>query len=157
MRMFIYIAILYLLFIHVSFVKLHSLTLPWYFLQKKSGNRGSVLNGDVTMCPVTVSSTCTLFNWFLLFRIKLSFFLLARSNFDHYARECDFGILKNKTKKKKKKKKNKKKRSALNSSVVWELTRKTIPVRGKKSSSGHHCMSGIYNIGHFLYLINLKF
>ena len=35
----------------------------------------------------------------------LSFFLLilARSNYDHYARECDFGILKKKTKTKQKK------------------------------------------------------
>ena len=34
----------------------------------------------------------------------LSFFLLilARSNYDHYARECNFGILKTKQKKKKK-------------------------------------------------------
>ena len=44
-------------------------------------------------------------------------------------------------------------RSALNSSVVWELTtgERLFPcgiVRGKKSSSGHHCMSGINNIGH---------
>ena len=42
-----------------------------------------------------------------------SFFLLilARSNYDHYARECNFGILM------KKQKQNKK-----NSSAVWELT-----------------------------------
>ena len=43
----------------------------------------------------------------------LSFFLLilARSNFDHYARECNFGILKKKQKQNKKtktKQKNKK-------------------------------------------------
>ena len=39
----------------------------------------------------------------------LSFFfllILARSNYDHYARECNFGILKKKTKTKKKQKKN---------------------------------------------------
>ena len=36
--------------------------------------------------------------------VFLSFFfmLLARSNFDHYARECDFGILKRKKKKQEK-------------------------------------------------------
>ena len=45
-------------------------------------------------------------------------------------------------------------RSALNSSVVWELTAEGERpfhcgiVRGEMSSSGHHCMSGIYNIGH---------
>ena len=40
----------------------------------------------------------------------LSFFLLvlARSNFDHYARECNFGILKKKQKQKKKTKKKQK-------------------------------------------------
>ena len=38
----------------------------------------------------------------------LSFFLmlLAKSNFDHYTTECDFGILKKKTKTKQKNKKN---------------------------------------------------
>ena len=37
-------------------------------------------------------------------RLNLSFFLLilARSNYDHYARECNFGILKKKQKQKKK-------------------------------------------------------
>ena len=45
-------------------------------------------------------------------------------------------------------------RSGLNSSVVWELTTEggrlshCGVVRGKMSSSGHRCMSGIYNIGH---------
>ena len=49
-------------------------------------------------------------------------------------------------------------RSALNSSVVWELTADGERlfhcgiVRGKKeffrASSGHHCMSGIYNTTH---------
>ena len=48
----------------------------------------------------------------------LSFFLLilARSNFDHYARECNFGILKKKQKRNKKtktKQKNKKNLSAV--------------------------------------------
>ena len=44
-------------------------------------------------------------------------------------------------------------RSALNSSVVWELTTEGERpfhcgiVRGKMSSSWHHCMPGIYNIG----------
>ena len=40
-----------------------------------------------------------------------SFFLLilARSNYDHYARESDFGILKKKKTKQKKQKQNKKK------------------------------------------------
>ena len=44
----------------------------------------------------------------------LSFFLiiLARSNYDHYARECDFGILKEKNKNKNKKKKKKKKKKS---------------------------------------------
>ena len=50
--------------------------------------------------------------------IFLSFFLLilARSNFDHYARECNFGILKKKQKQNKKtktKQKNKKNLSAV--------------------------------------------
>ena len=56
----------------------------------------------------------------------LTHVLLARSNFDHYARECDFGIVKKKTKTKK----NNKNlsfffnlmRSALNSSAVWGMT-----------------------------------
>ena len=41
----------------------------------------------------------------------LSFFLLilARSNYDHYARECDFGILKKKKQNKKQKTKTKQK------------------------------------------------
>ena len=46
----------------------------------------------------------------------LSFFLLilARLNYDHYARECDFGILKEKNKNKTKtKQRNKKKISAV--------------------------------------------
>ena len=30
------------------------------------------------------------------------FFILARSNYDHYARECDFGVLKKKQKQKNK-------------------------------------------------------
>ena len=47
------------------------------------------------------------------FWLPVSFFLLilARSNFDHYARECNFGILKKKQKQNKKtktKQKNKK-------------------------------------------------
>ena len=50
--------------------------------------------------------------------IFLSFFffllILARSNFDHYARECNFGILKKKQNKKTKtKQKNKKNLSAV--------------------------------------------
>ena len=44
--------------------------------------------------------------------IVLSFFrfllILARSNYDHYARECDFGILKKKQKQIKKQNQNKK-------------------------------------------------
>ena len=45
----------------------------------------------------------------------LSFFLLilARSNFDHYARECNFGILKKKTKTKQKNKNKTKKQKNL--------------------------------------------
>ena len=44
----------------------------------------------------------------LTFLARFSFFLLilARSNYDHYARECDFGILKKKQNKKKQKKKS---------------------------------------------------
>ena len=45
----------------------------------------------------------------------LSFFLLilARSNFDHYARECNFGILKKKQKQNKKNKNKTKKQKNL--------------------------------------------
>ena len=45
----------------------------------------------------------------------LSFFLLilARSNFDHYARECNFGILKKKQKQNKKTKTKQKKQKNL--------------------------------------------
>ena len=45
----------------------------------------------------------------------LSFFLLilARSNFDHYARECNFGILKKKQKQNKKTKTKQKNLSAV--------------------------------------------
>ena len=44
--------------------------------------------------------------------LLFSFFLLilAQSNYDHYARECDFGILKKKQKQNNKKSKNKKKK-----------------------------------------------
>ena len=47
--------------------------------------------------------------------LELSFFLLilARSNFDHYARECNFGILKKKQKQNKKTKQNKKNKKNL--------------------------------------------
>ena len=46
--------------------------------------------------------------------ISIYLLLLARSNFDHYARECKFGIVKKKKKKKKSKKnKNKKNLSAV--------------------------------------------
>ena len=46
---------------------------------------------------------------------KLSFFLLilARSNYDHYARECNFGILKKKQKQNKKNKNKTKKQKNL--------------------------------------------
>ena len=52
----------------------------------------------------------------------LSFFLLilARSNYDHYARECDFGILKKKNKNKKKQKQNKKKQKNLSAVFLTE-------------------------------------
>ena len=102
----------------------------------------------------------------------LSFFffllILARSNYDHNARECNFGILKKKQKQNKKQKKKTKKKQKkiirlcfylneecprlLSSLGIDHRRRKTIPLwyspGGKKSSSGHHCMSGIYNIGH---------
>ena len=73
---------------------------------------------------------------------------------DHYARECEFGILKGKNKTKKQEK------SfgcvlTKNSSVVWKLTTEGerpfhcgIVRGGGMSSSGHRRMSGIYNIGH---------
>ena len=71
-----------------------------------------------------------------------------------------------KKKKKKKKKTHKKKtnfwlnfclnRSALNSSVDWAFATEGGRlfqcgiVRGKKSSSGHHCMSGVCGIEHYV-------
>ena len=52
-----------------------------------------------------VSRSIGCFHWLKLEKQSfLSFFLLilARSNFDHYARECNFGILKKKQKQNKK-------------------------------------------------------
>ena len=50
-----------------------------------------------------------------IFFLSFYFFLLilARSNFDHYARECNFGILKKKTKTKQKNKNKTKKQKNL--------------------------------------------
>ena len=55
-----------------------------------------------------------LFTCLILHRVFLSFFLLilARSNFDHYARECNFGF-EEKTKTKQKNKNKKKNLSAV--------------------------------------------
>ena len=52
--------------------------------------------------------------------VSVNFFLrlLARSNFDHYARECEFGILKKKTKNKKKKQTNPK-QDKKNKKIFW--------------------------------------
>ena len=53
-------------------------------------------------------------------------------------------------------------RSALNSSVVWKLTTEGEDYSTvewsveKKSSSGHHCMSGIYNIGHCVMTLSIS-
>ena len=72
--------------------------------------------------------------------------------FDHYARESEFGILE--------RKKiiclcfwlNEECPTLLSSLGIDHRRRKTIPLWNssgkKKISSGHHCMSDIYNIGH---------
>ena len=50
-------------------------------------------------------------------------------------------------------------RRALNSSVVWVLATEGERlfrcgiVWGKGNSSGHHCMSGIYNFEHYVDLV----
>ena len=86
----------------------------------------------------------------LLFKLSISLLLLARSNFDHYVRECELGILKKRNKTKNKTKTKQKKQEK----IVWELTtegerlfHRGIYSPGEKSSSGPHCMSSIYNIG----------
>ena len=64
-----------------------------------------------TLQIVLLTQSAVFINYYamnLFISILFSFFfflvLLARSNFDHYARECDFGILKKKKQKQKKEK-----------------------------------------------------
>ena len=77
-----------------------------YSLCKYIAKTGRILLGLVRVTD-TVDLGSSLLSFFLFF----SFFLLilARSNFDHYARECNFGILKKKQKQNKKTKQKTKK------------------------------------------------
>ena len=47
-------------------------------------------------CPIERKSRLLKTSVSTYFSLSFFLILLARSNFDHYARECDFGILKKK-------------------------------------------------------------
>ena len=105
-------------------------------------------------------------------KISLSFFLSIFTGsliHEHYTRECEFGNFdKIKNKKHTKKKKNTKKHKnfwlnfCLNKECpkllcglgICHRRRQTIPMwnstGGKKNSSGHHCMSGVCGIEHYV-------
>ena len=80
---------------HVGLLKLFTV-LRVYLLHKRMPNS----NKCIQLCTKSIIKTKKLaFSFFLL--------ILARSNYDHNARECNFGILKKKQKQNKKKKKKK--------------------------------------------------
>ena len=98
----------------------------------------------------------------------LSFFLstiLASLKLKHYARECEFWTfdkIKNKNSNNKKKHKNFWLDVCLNEECpkllcgldIGHRRRQTIPMwnssGGKRNSSGHHCMSGVCGIEHYV-------